>query len=116
MNSRIDDGPNPGYFRDRRKRTIASRELLLAKNENADAHEYAWLLEWPATVYNPVRWYAADHSQPVLDVNLATRFSRREDAHKCGLALGLRPARETNHADPNTCRPVEHAWWTGDFA
>lgn len=70
--------------------------------------EVAWLLEWRPTEYMPTRYYSADHPQPVLDPNKATRFARKEDAMAAGKALGLRPS--DNPAGPNVCRAVEHAW------
>lgn len=45
-----------------------------------DGSESAWLIEWPADDYGPIRYWAAGKPKPVIDVNKATRFSRKEDA------------------------------------
>lgn len=41
--------------------------------------ESAWLIEWPADKYAPLRYYAAGE-QAVMSANDATRFCRKSDA------------------------------------
>lgn len=46
-----------------------------------DGAETAWLIEWEADKYGPIRYWAAGEPKPVIDANHATRFARREDAN-----------------------------------
>lgn len=67
-----------------------------------------WLLEWAGDKHLPVRYYAADEHQPVLDPNLATRFCRREDALAVGKAVGLSPKGQWRIPSTKECTAVEH--------
>lgn len=71
------------------KKARADAELIVAainalpellRRLKLDIEEAAWLIEWPADKYGPIRYWAAGEPKPVIDVNHATRFARREDA------------------------------------
>ena len=64
-----------------------------------DGSETAWLIEWPADDYGPIRYWAAGRPQPVIDHLKATRFARKADAEAVMRTL---PDHE--------CRVAEHMW------
>lgn len=61
--------------------------------------ETAWLIEWPADKFGPIRYWTASETQPVIDHLEATRFSRKADADAVVKAMGLKG-----------CKSVEHMW------
>jgi hypothetical protein len=62
--------------------------------------EAAWLIEWPADKYGPIRYYAAGE-QPVVSADDATRFCRKKDAEAISRVEKISGA-----------RIVEHLWMT----
>lgn len=90
------------------KKARADAELIVAavnalpellRRLGYDGSETAWLIEWPADEYGPVRYYAAGKPRPIVDHLKATRFSRKEDAEAVMRTL---PDHE--------CRVAEHMW------
>jgi hypothetical protein len=71
----------------------------LMRRLKLDADETAWLIEWPADKYGPVRYWAAGEPQAVIDATNATRFCREADAMAVMRAEGLKG-----------CEPAEHMW------
>lgn len=65
-----------------------------------DGSETAWLIEWGADEYGPIRYFAAGKPKPVVDHLKATRFSRKEDAEAVRNTL----------PDKKDCRALEHMW------
>lgn len=71
----------------------------LIRRAGMDIAEAAWLIEWPADKYGPVRYWAAGEPLPVISAEDATRFARAADAEAVIRAEKLSGA-----------KPAEHLW------
>jgi hypothetical protein len=72
-------------------------KLVAALMGPGQVDETAWLIEYPADKYGPVR-YLAIGEPPVIDAADATRFARKLDAEKYMRAHDIKRAAATEHA------------------
>jgi hypothetical protein len=79
----------------------------LIRRLGLDVDESAWLIEFPADKYGPVRYWAAGEELPVIDVDHATRFARKEDAAAIIRMLNF------NTGWQQAVKPAEHLWVKG---
>ena len=81
--------PNAGYdpdnFKDRKSLELADQILRLTSEEPITA----WLIEWPATKHDPVRYWHASEPR-MMDHHDATWFVRKQDAEAVLKRDGLR--------------------------
>jgi hypothetical protein len=98
------------------KKARADAELIVAavnalpellRRLRYDGAETAWLIEWPADKYGPIRYWAAGEPQPVIDANHATRFARRDDAVAALYAYADQSAKAVEHMWINSTKRAE---------
>ncbi len=88
------------------KKAQADAELIVAavnalpkllRRLKLDVDETAWLVEFPADKYGPIRYWSAADPQPVISADDATRFCRQKDAEAVAHAKGLTNAKAVEH-------------------
>lgn len=86
-------------LRDYNRRSAEALKAALMVVSEAGNPPPVWLIEWPATRQDVVRYWHPTEGR-VIDPNLAIRFARREDAEAMLKRDGLRAG----------ARAVEHMW------